>query len=143
MLFAASPGTVLWPKRNLHSLGADYYDVDLTRLSNLPGTAEALRAAADIVGGNDSKLLVGRDYTESELKSKALNQFRILHLALDGKANAKNQDRTALIFLPMRTACLSQRILGLHLNPDLVVLSTCKTFAENRKTHRKRNSKKA
>ena len=37
---------------------AEYYDVDLTQLPNLPGTAEEVRAAADIIDTQDSKLLV-------------------------------------------------------------------------------------
>jgi CHAT domain-containing protein len=109
----------------------DYYDVDFTRLPNLPGTEEEIRSAADILGAYDATLLVGRNGTETKFKSARLNQFRIVHLAVHGKANAKNPDRAALIFRPdppEEDGLLEPReILGLHLNADLVVLSACET----------------
>lgn len=109
----------------------DYYDVDLTRLPDLPGTEEEIRAAADILGADDATLLVGRNGTETEFKSEPLSQFRILHLAIHGRANTKNPDRAALIFRPDPPAedgLLEPReILGLRLNADLVVLSACDT----------------
>ena len=108
-----------------------YYDVDLARLPNLPGTGEEVRTAADILGGKDATLLSGPNGTETEFKSAQLNQFRIVHLAVHGKANAKNPDRAALIFRPdppQEDGLLEPReILSLPLNAELVVLSACDT----------------
>jgi CHAT domain-containing protein len=66
-----------------------YYDIDLTRLPDLPGTEEEIRTAAEILGTNDARLLTGRDGTESEFKAARPNQFRIVHLAVHGKAMRK------------------------------------------------------
>ena len=109
----------------------DYYGVDFSEIPNLPGTEEEIRSAAGILGAEDARLLTGQSGTETEFKSARLNQFRIIHLAVHGKANAKNPDRAALIFRPdppQDDGLLEPgEILALHLNADLVVLSACDT----------------
>lgn len=109
----------------------DYYDLDLTKLPDLPGTKEEVEAAADILGVHDAPLKSGSDGTETEFKAAPLDRFRILHLAVHGNANPKNPDRAALVFRPdppKDDGLLEPReILGLHLNADLVVLSACET----------------
>ena len=108
-----------------------YYDLDLANLPDLPGTKEEIRSAAEILGASHPALEVGTEGTETEFKSEPLDQFRIIHLAIHGKANPKNPDRAALIFRPNPPeddGLLEPReILGLHLNADMVVLSACDT----------------
>lgn len=129
--YANTPESAVLAQAKLGLTREDYYDVDLTRLPNLPGTEEEIRAAADVLGADGATLLVGRNGTESEFKAVGLSQFRILHLAVHGKANAKNPDRAALIFRPdppQEDGLLEPReILNLHLNADLVVLSACES----------------
>jgi len=109
----------------------DYYDLDLTKLPDLPGTKEEVQAAADILGVHDAPLKAGLDGTETQFKEAPLDQFRIIHLAVHGNANPKNPDRAALVFRPdppKDDGLLEPReILGLHFNADLVVLSACET----------------
>lgn len=129
--YTNKPQSIMLAEAKARLTRGDYYDVDLTHLPNLPGTEEEIRGAADILGASNATLLTGRNGTESEFKAARLNQFRIVHLAVHGKANAKNPDRAALIFrpdAPQEDGLLEPReILGLHLNADLVVLSACNT----------------
>jgi len=110
--------------------GSDY-DFDLSKMPDLPGTAEEVRSAAETLGANDAVLKIGMDGTKTEFKKAQLDQFRIIHLAVHGKADSKNVERAALIFRPNPPAddglLESREILGLHLNADLVVLSACET----------------
>jgi CHAT domain-containing protein/tetratricopeptide (TPR) repeat protein len=110
---------------------SDYYDLDLTKLQNLPGTQEEVETAANVLGAHDAELKVGTDGTETQFKSATPDQFRIIHLAVHGIANPKNPERAALIFRPdppHDDGLLEPReILGLRLNADLVVLSACET----------------
>lgn len=121
MMVQANPGL----------LRGGYYGVDVNKLPDLPSTAEEIRSARDILGGSKSALETGAEGTETEFKSTPLGQFRIIHLAIHGKANPKNPDRAALIFRPDPPhddgLLEPQEILGFHLNADLVVLSACDT----------------
>jgi CHAT domain-containing protein len=109
----------------------DYYGVDVNELPDLPSTGEEIRSARDILGGSAPELKTGIEGTETEFKSAPLDEFRIIHLAIHGKANPKSPDRAALIFRPdppQDDGLLEPReILALHLNADLVVLSACDT----------------
>jgi CHAT domain-containing protein len=100
-----------------------------TSIPNLPGTQEEIRAAANILGTSDARLITGRQGTETEFKLSPLNLYRIIHLAVHGEANTQNPDRAALVFRadpPADDGLLESReIVGLHLNADLVVLSAC------------------
>lgn len=129
--YSNKPESVMLADAKTRLTRGDYYGVDFSQIPNLPGTGEEVRSAADIIGAQDARLLTGRNGTETEFKSARLNQFRIIHLAVHGKANAKNPDRAALIFRPdppEDDGLLEPReILALHLNADLVVLSACDT----------------
>jgi CHAT domain-containing protein len=109
----------------------DYYDIDLTKLDNLPGTDEEIHSAADALSADDPILKFGTDGTETQFKTTPLDQFRIIHLAVHGIANPKNPDRAALVFRPdppQDDGLLEPReISNLHLNAELVVLSACET----------------
>jgi CHAT domain-containing protein/tetratricopeptide (TPR) repeat protein len=110
--------------------GSDY-GLDLTKMPNLPGTDEEVRNAAQVWGGDDSVLKLGVAGTETAFKSAPLREFRIIHLAIHGRANSKSPERAALVFRPNPPdddGLLEPReILGLRLNADLVVLSACET----------------
>jgi CHAT domain-containing protein len=110
--------------------GTDY-DIDPSKMPGLPGTEEEVRSAAQTLSANDAVLQIGKDGTETHFKNAPLDQFRIIHLAVHGKANDKNVERAALLFRPNPPAddglLESREILGLRLNADLVVLSACET----------------
>jgi CHAT domain-containing protein len=107
------------------------YDIDPSRIPDLPGTEEEVRSAAQTLRANDAVLQIGKDGTETQFKNAPLDQFRIIHLAVHGKANDKNVERAALLFRPNPPTddglLESREILGLRLNADLVVLSACET----------------
>ena len=105
--------------------------MDLTKVPNLPGSEEEVRNAALIANSNDTVLKSGIDGTETQFKAAPLEQFRIIHLAVHGKANSKHPARAALIFRPDPPdddgLLEPSEILDLRLNADLVVLSACET----------------
>ena len=81
-----------------------------------------------------SKVLLGKDATETHFKSLPLGQYNVLHLALHGYADLEYPDRSALVFAPSDSpnppddGLLQVReIRGLRLHAGLVTLSACNT----------------
>jgi CHAT domain-containing protein len=76
-------------------------------------------------------LETGTDGTATRFRRASLDQFRIIHLAVHGIANPDYPDRAALVFKPDPPADDGlfdlDQVLGLRLNADLVVLSSCGT----------------
>jgi len=102
-----------------------------TKLKNLPGSAQEVRNAADSIAPGRAKLLLGADGTESAFKRTAPG-YRIIHLAVHGRANSLYPDRAALVLLPDAVAkedglLDASEIVQLRIAADMVVLSACDT----------------
>ena len=100
------------------------------KLGNLPGSSEEIRNAAAIAPGR-SKLLLGSEGTEKAFKENA-PKYRIIHLAVHGRANSVYLDQAALVLLADPTTkedglVNSSEIVQLRIGADLVVLSACDT----------------
>lgn len=100
-------------------------------LENLPGTRDEVLAVSQIAGP-DSRVLQGQDATEVRLKSEALSEFRVIHLASHAAADPGYPDRASLILgVAPKTSddglLQVREIMGLSLNAGLVTLSACET----------------
>lgn len=100
------------------------------KLGNLPGSSEEIRAAAAIAPGG-AKLLLGAEGTEKAFRASA-PKYRIIHLAVHGRANTVYPDRAALVLLADPTTnedglLDSSEIVEMRIGADLVVLSACDT----------------
>jgi CHAT domain-containing protein len=116
------------PKANVL---ADFFGVDAVTFPDLPGSTQEVVEAAGIIRGNN-QLLLGGDATESAFKKLALNEFRILHLAVHGVANTAFPDRAALVLGGSADSgedglLQVREIRDLSLRADLVTLSACDT----------------
>jgi CHAT domain-containing protein len=115
------------PKVNV----ADFFGLDAVRFADLPGTKDEVIGAAGMIQGS-KQLLFERDATETAFKALPLSEFRIIHLAVHGVANAEFPDRAALVLgsPPASTddGLLQVReIRDLRLRAELVTLSACDT----------------
>jgi len=109
----------------------DIADLSGTRFHDLPQTREEIESIGKIVG-RDAVLLLGTTATETAFKKEPLSQFRVLHLAVHGFADAQYPERSALVLgadpksgddelLQVR------EIIRLRLNAELTTLSACDT----------------
>jgi CHAT domain-containing protein len=109
---------------------SDLAELSGAHLQNLPESREVVLSISRIVGG-DSKLLLGRDATETAFKAQPISQYRVVHLAVHAIADFHYPDRSALVLAadnPPEDSLLQVReITRLHLNADLVTLSACQT----------------
>jgi CHAT domain-containing protein len=102
-----------------------------TRLYDLPQTRKEVLEISKIFG-NDSVILVGPDATERAFKAQPLEEFRVIHLAVHGFADADYPQRSALVLgvdpNSHEDGLLQVReITRLHFDSDLVTLSACDT----------------
>lgn len=102
-----------------------------SKLEDLPGSREEVLTIARIAG-SDSKLLLGKNATETEFKKQDLGQFRVIHLATHATADPQYPDRAALLLAPAPNSADDgllqlREIVHLSLNADLVTLSACET----------------
>jgi CHAT domain-containing protein/tetratricopeptide (TPR) repeat protein len=102
-----------------------------TGVYDLPQTREEVLTISRILG-NDSILLLGRDATETEFKSKPLSEFKIVHIAAHGFADTRFPERSGLVLgidMASHDDGLLQvkEIIRLRFNADLVTLSACNT----------------
>jgi CHAT domain-containing protein len=79
-----------------------------------------------------SRIYVGREATESQLKSAGLERYRYIHLATHGIVNDTHPGLSRLLFEPESGTgedgvLTFGEIYNLRLNADLVVLSACDT----------------
>jgi CHAT domain-containing protein len=91
---------------------------------------EVLDANSAIVGSNE--LLLGEDATESAFKRAASRRFGTIHLAVHGLAGDPDPDQAGLALLPNISAgedglLHASEIATMHVNANLVVLSSCDT----------------
>jgi CHAT domain-containing protein len=110
---------------------ADFFGVNAVRFPDLPGSTQEVVEASAIIRGS-SQLLLDRDATEAAFKALPLGDFRIIHLAVHGIANASFPDRAALVLGTSPNSgedglVQVREIRGLSLHSELVVLSACDT----------------
>ncbi len=105
------------------------YDLFGTHLDNLPETREEVLTVGKETGKR-STVLLGQQATEAAFKAEPLEDFKVLHLAVHGIADADFPDRAALVLgrdsQSKEDGLLQGReIADLRLNADLVTLSAC------------------
>ena len=106
------------------------FDLQAAKLEPLPFAHEEVSEAAKILGKN-SMTLDGTAASEAALKTLALGDFRIIHIAAHGIGNNAEPDRAALLLAPGNESedglWQSREIRQARLNADVVVLSGCQT----------------
>ncbi len=113
------------------SIVADFFGLDAVAFPDLPGSTQEVVDAAGIIKGSN-QLLLDRNATEAAFKALPLADFRIIHLAVHGVANAEFPDRAALVLgsapATGEDGLLQVReIRDLPLRTELVTLSACDT----------------
>ncbi|MGE3989716.1 tetratricopeptide repeat protein [Pseudorhodoplanes sp.] len=107
-------------------------------LSQLPDTADELKAVAKKLRVSANDIHLGRDATESRVKSKPLDDYRIVYFATHGlvAGDIKGLAEPSLaLTMPKQPTDLDDGLLTaseiaqLRLNADWVVLSACNTIA--------------
>lgn len=114
----------------------------LKRQSPLPETTDELCAVAQSLGVPESNIYLGKNATESKVKSlnkdENLKDYRYIHFATHGllSGELKFQAEPALILTPPDVATkqddgllTASEVANLKLNADLVILSACNTAA--------------
>jgi CHAT domain-containing protein len=120
-----TPGTIRG--RLLRGM-ADLFGI---QLHDLPGTRKEVEHIGKIVGPG-AVILLGKDATETAFKRQPLYQFRVLHLAVHGFADAQYPERSALVLGTDRGSgddglLQVREITRLRLNAELTTLSSCDT----------------
>jgi CHAT domain-containing protein len=100
-------------------------------LYDLPHTREEVLEVSKFAG-NDAVILLGRQATETAFKSQPVADFKVIHLAVHGFADAQFPERSGLVLgrdPASRDDGLLQvwEIMELRFNADLVTLSACDT----------------
>jgi CHAT domain-containing protein len=100
-------------------------------LSDLPETREEVEQIGKIAGP-DAVLLIGKSASETAFKKEALDQFRVLHLAVHGFADTQYPERSALVLgADTKTGedglLQVREIIRLRLHAELTTLSACDT----------------
>lgn len=109
----------------------DFFDLDAVTFPQLPGSKQEVQSIGRIISGS-KEILLEANATETAFKALPLENFRIVHLAVHGIANAQFPDRAALILGTSPTSTDDgllqvREIRDLPLRADLVVLSACET----------------
>jgi CHAT domain-containing protein len=102
---------------------------------SFPALPDSLKEIRDIRGHFDpakTTVLLGHDAQDRAFKSLPLADYRIIHLAAHGFFDDRNWWRSSLILLPdpQRSEdgfLQPDDVYGLHLAPELLVLSACET----------------
>jgi CHAT domain-containing protein len=107
-------------------------------LPQLPDTADEVKAVARSVGAPDGDIALGRDATETAVKTAPLSNYRVVYFATHGlvAGDIKGVAEPSLAFsIPKQTTDIDDGLLTaseiaqLKLNADWVVLSACNTIA--------------
>jgi CHAT domain-containing protein len=118
------------PPLSLHGrIERSIADLSGIGLHDLPQTRAEVKEIGKIVG-SDVVILLGKDATETAFKKQPLDQFRMLHLAVHGFADALYPERSALVLgtdpQSADDGLLQVReIIRLRLNSELTTLSAC------------------
>jgi CHAT domain-containing protein len=108
-------------------------------LPALPETADELRNIARVLGASNSKILLGSNATERELRMQPLNDYRVISFATHAVVAGEIEGITepALVLTPGAEAndpkndglLTAPEIANLTLDANLVILSACNTAA--------------
>jgi CHAT domain-containing protein len=112
----------------------------LRTLEPLPDTADEVRSVARALGGDADSVVLGAAATETGLRARPLDQYRVLYFATHGllPGELHCQAEPGLVLSPPAKIASSTdgdglleagEIAKLRLNADLVVLSACNTAA--------------
>ena len=101
----------------------------------LPESAREIRVAADAFRASNAPLLTGDEFTEAEVKSRDLSQYRVVYFATHGLLPTDLQcELQPALLTSVGTGddagdgfLTSGEILDLRLDADLIVLSACNT----------------
>ncbi|MBL8700996.1 MAG: CHAT domain-containing protein [Alphaproteobacteria bacterium] len=111
---------------------------DVRRLPPLPESRTELRSIAAALGAASDAVLLGRDATETRVKTIDLSRYRVIAFATHGllAGEFKGTAEPALVLTPPASAMplddgllTASEIARLKLDADLVVLSACNTAA--------------
>ncbi len=144
-----APGQRGRPTRRSKTRGyADYWrgaGVDRSRLAEalpeLPDTADELKAVALKLGAPASDIHLGKEATETLVKSAQLSDYRVIYFATHGLVAGEIKDLaepSLVLSLPKQSTTLDDGLLTasevaqLKLNADWAVLSACNTVAGDR-----------
>lgn len=99
---------------------------------DLPASGDEVAIASAAFRKSDGQLLLGASATESAFKTAALGEYRAIHLAVHGFADATFPDRAALVLGSDPRAgedgfLQASEVVQLQFDADLVVLSACDT----------------
>lgn len=102
------------------------------RFVDLPASGDEVAIASAAFRRRDGQLLLGASATESAFKTSALGEYRAIHLAVHGFADAIFPARAALVLVSdPRTGedgfLQASEVVQLQFDADLVVLSACDT----------------
>ena len=108
------------------------FDRGGTELQPLQSSNDEARAVVSALGNSSSRLLLGDDATEAEVKREKLDDYAVLHFAVHGLVSTKFPERSALVLRydpgSSEDGFLQAReILNMHLKADLVTLSACES----------------
>ena len=143
---AATEGSVTRSAAPVDAVG-DYFRGGLadiaalkSRLCPLPDTAHELACVASSLGAGPKSLVLGKDMTETAVKTMPLDLYRIVHFATHGLLAgetarlASMRAEPALVFSPPDVATekddgllTASEVAGLKLDADWVIMSACNT----------------
>jgi CHAT domain-containing protein len=116
-------------------------DISTVReLAPLPDTAEELRTIAKLLGASPDAINLGKDASETRVKSAALSEYRIIAFATHAlvAGDLSGLAEPALVLTPPEIATeaddgllTASEVATLKLDADWVVLSACNTAAGN------------
>jgi len=116
-------------------------DVDaINRLPRLPQSRQELELLSNVFGEEQSTIFSGKEATETNLKALDLTQFRTIafstHALVTGQL--KGLEEPALVLTPPKKPSdlddgllVSSEVMELQLNADLIILSACRTAADD------------
>jgi CHAT domain-containing protein len=102
---------------------------NLSSLPNLPHSAEEVRTASHLLGGDPASLQIAEHATSEAFSQADLTEYKVIHFAVHAIVDLDRPEDSALLIgsFPSMTFLGPRDILQFHLNSELVVLSACDT----------------
>lgn len=120
------------PSAKAIATAGNVFDVDASRLPQLPLATEEARQVGALFVAADSVVLVNADATEAAVKAQPLASFRVVHFAAHGIVSTKDPARSAVLLKPSGQddgLLQAREVLNLRFSAALVTLSACDTSA--------------